>query len=442
MEVDPNGRDPTAPLSDRKCFAWASFRSKTTHVEGNNSRSIVWAPGHLYEKARRIYVSWWWQPVRGSLPGRLLNLHTHPKFGGWTQPENPNGVSPIALDYFGPRVYDGADGLMLVLEPHAKGGRPYHFQLASFAEVQAAQANRRPFSIALEIDIADEFIGKARGFVNGREAFSLSGLRTVFPGQTGVALWEGSYNSTGVPDMQANEYAPARIGRSSDECLADGTDWPIEEDSTWGSVSRSNGLPAHRHIALGTIDTSTIIVPEAWGSDPPPPPPEPVVITSTVENGDAVEHGALWQVQATPPAEKVEFWADGAKFDEDTSEPFSTTVELAKGPHKLGLAVTVDGERQVLGSGGIYATVIVTEPAPDPEPVMLQIREVSRTEAAITLAWEPVEDAIGFRFSREKSGGKFSHTWDGNRVTARFANDSAWYEVEALGSVVKGVYRP
>lgn len=70
----------------------------------------------------------------------------------------------------------------------------------------------------------------------------------------------------------------------------------------------------------------------------------------------------------------------------------------------------------------------------------LPLHKVTETSSTITLGWTPPLDAEGYRFSREKSGGKYSHTWDGDRSEAKFSKDSAWYMVEALGLEAAGSY--
>jgi len=71
----------------------------------------------------------------------------------------------------------------------------------------------------------------------------------------------------------------------------------------------------------------------------------------------------------------------------------------------------------------------------------LPLTKVAEDAATITLRWNPVA-GVGYRFTREKAGGKYSHTWDASRSTARFSRDSAWYSVQALGGTASGVYPP
>lgn len=73
-------------------------------------------------------------------------------------------------------------------------------------------------------------------------------------------------------------------------------------------------------------------------------------------------------------------------------------------------------------------------------PPTVPVRLVSETATTITLGWDPIPGAAGFRFTSEK--GRISHTWDGSRTTVKFAKGSSWYRVESLSATVVGEYRP
>lgn len=72
----------------------------------------------------------------------------------------------------------------------------------------------------------------------------------------------------------------------------------------------------------------------------------------------------------------------------------------------------------------------------------LPLRKLAEDATTITLGWDPVYGGVGYRFSREKGGGKASHTWDPSRSSVRFAKDSAWYKVDALTLAASGEYPP
>lgn len=74
---------------------------------------------------------------------------------------------------------------------------------------------------------------------------------------------------------------------------------------------------------------------------------------------------------------------------------------------------------------------------PTPEPST--IRLLSQTGSTITLGWDPVSGANGFRFTSERGGR--SHTWDGSVTQVKFAKGSAWYRIEALFAKPVGEYR-
>lgn len=88
----------------------------------------------------------------------------------------------------------------------------------------------------------------------------------------------------------------------------------------------------------------------------------------------------------------------------------------------------------------------ITKMAPPPNwprpttPAPVPVRLVSETATTITLGWDAVPGADGFRFMSEK--GRVSHTWDGSRTTVKFAKGSSWYRVESLSAEIVGEYRP
>lgn len=69
----------------------------------------------------------------------------------------------------------------------------------------------------------------------------------------------------------------------------------------------------------------------------------------------------------------------------------------------------------------------------------MNLRLVSETSTTITLGWDPVPGAIGYRFSSEKHA-RLAHTWDPARASVRFAKGSSWYKVEALEVKDTGTY--
>lgn len=70
---------------------------------------------------------------------------------------------------------------------------------------------------------------------------------------------------------------------------------------------------------------------------------------------------------------------------------------------------------------------------------MITLRKVAEDASSITLGWDAVPGADGFRFTAEKQP-KSSHTWDGARRSIKFSKGSAWYKVEALNVQDEGIW--
>jgi hypothetical protein len=62
----------------------------------------------------------------------------------------------------------------------------------------------------------------------------------------------------------------------------------------------------------------------------------------------------------------------------------------------------------------------------------LLLTKLSETTSTITYGWQPVVGAIGYRFTATATPGKYSHTWDAQRNSVKFAKGSACYFVGAL----------
>lgn len=86
----------------------------------------------------------------------------------------------------------------------------------------------------------------------------------------------------------------------------------------------------------------------------------------------------------------------------------------------------------------------VTPPPPPPPPACpgttLTLTQVGSDATTVTLAWQAVTGAAGYRFSTSAAPGKYSNTWDGARTTVRFAKVPAGgcYRVEALAVIADG----
>lgn len=70
----------------------------------------------------------------------------------------------------------------------------------------------------------------------------------------------------------------------------------------------------------------------------------------------------------------------------------------------------------------------------------MNLHVVSETDTTVTLGWEPVADAVGYRFQSSAQAPRWSHTWDPARRTVKFAKGQEPYRVEALGLLDAGVW--
>ena len=390
IEVQPGGRDPTSTNPDnRYCFGWAAFASRTRTVHKGNPSMIAWRPGDLYEH-KRLFIRWRWYPGQGQVPGVMLNPHNpgDPAYGGW-EPENSSGVSAWAIEYFGSTVRpNGASGLILRLQCQPSANR--HFTLALPPEVEAVRLAGGHFDIALALDITDGFDGDFDAAVNGIWRQRLSNVKTCWKGQLAYWPYEGSYNSTGVPELQTNGFIPAGYGRTPAEALADGADWPIEEKALWGAVQRSNpSLPAWKHVPLPDMNPATFQAPPEWGGTPPPPPPPPPV-------------GDFFWVPHTPQVgQEVTFAVieplPGAGYGWDRT---LDGIADGTGPTFRYAYQTAGEKTVVLMDGGVEAKrhTLTVIPSPIPPADTLPLTVLAQTSSKITYGWTPVTTGRGYTF--------------------------------------------
>ena len=111
----------------------------------------------------------------------------------------------------------------------------------------------------------------------------------------------------------------------------------------------------------------------------------------------------------------------------------------------LQLASTTSGRLTALGgAAGDYSLVITTSG----EVIVsetLTLRLIAQTATTITLGWDPVPGAVGYRFTREgythpDGSPRWSHTWNGALDRVKFAAGSDWYRVEALAIPTADTY--
>jgi hypothetical protein len=204
-----------------------------------------------------------------------------------------------------------------------------------------------------------------------------------------------------------------------------------------------------------------------------------LTIRNTIFERNVVYHVQV-QNFSGPPARRVVFennsfgcpveWLDelgentcdgqrAIQFDYDPGVEFTLTNNVAaNGPNGLygcyvGTCGGVDGNNLPLSvkareSGTVNLTLSPTAPPllgtipPPPPPtcpgMTLPLTKIAETQSTVTFAWQSVTGAIGYRFSYSNAPSKYSHTWDGSRSTAKFAQGSACYRVEALGVLADG----
>jgi len=102
------------------------------------------------------------------------------------------------------------------------------------------------------------------------------------------------------------------------------------------------------------------------------PIPTIPTITSDIQSDAIITQGDTWTVTTDPDSELVEFWADGTRIGTDTTDPYTTVINLPIGIHKLGLCATLNGVRTCYGAGGVYAdnVEIVAPTLPPPPPIV------------------------------------------------------------------------
>jgi hypothetical protein len=143
-------------------------------------------------------------------------------------------------------------------------------------------------------------------------------------------------------------------------------------DMTAGPFATPVNLPAGAHKLGVAVTSGGVRTTYGTGGvlasitvvDPPPPPA--LTFTSSVNTGDTVTRGTKWTVTLSESVDRVELWADGSRLADLTAGPYTTSLDLAAGTHKLGLAVTKGGVRKVFGDNGVIASITVVDPPPPP----------------------------------------------------------------------------
>jgi hypothetical protein len=138
-------------------------------------------------------------------------------------------------------------------------------------------------------------------------------------------------------------------------------------------VSRTND-PTRVQVKFSKVNSYEVaaIVKGTTGSYPVTPPPA-TTYTSSVSDGDTVVQGTTWTATVTPQPDAVQFWADGSMLGQDSTSPYTQTLNVPVGTHDLGLCSVTALERTCFGTGGVVASITVTSSNPPPPGASLYI---------------------------------------------------------------------
>lgn len=307
-------------------------------------------------------------PNNHGMWGRMANWHNvagdaGPNGGvGWscTGWQRCSGVSGLALDWLKGHP---APQFSVLTAFRGEGGFDAHCPVPKSGEWQTYVVHW----VAGRNDGTTLRPGEFHLWANGVDTplYSRKNINTVQKGigpdgktyiQRWMSLWEGDYTKA-LQRPAIHSLVLTRAGRTFEEALA---------DRPW----RKADISAHWYRAYGTWPMNKItpipysasqsrIPPSLGGTDPEP---EPVyTYVSSINEGDTVTQGEVWEVEVTPAVDKVELWADGTKLAEANGSRVTTPVNLSPGRHQLGIAYTKDGVRKTFGSGGVMATITVLE---------------------------------------------------------------------------------
>lgn len=244
--------------------------------------------------------------------------------------------------------------------------------------------------------------------------------------QKWMTLWEGDYTSA-LAVASTLRLVLTRIGKTVQEAIADQP--TRKSDSAGRQVKLSGNAPAPTLKVIGQYDTKSSRLPDFAGGQPVPP--EEPVETIRVSGEPVV--GKLLTFSVVNAQE-------GAKYGWDRNLDNQADGEGLE--YKYAYSSIGEKTIQLLKNGVPAArkTVIIAQAQPEEPKIVLS--KAGEGDGWIEFRWDAVPNAVGYRFTREKAAGKWSHTWDGKRTTVKFSNDSAWYRVEAIASLLAGDYRP
>ena len=273
LVVNSGGTDSSDNNGNHLDFAYAYFNRRWAYDYGGIS-SIVWAPGHLYE-ARNLWFLWSFRPVAGGYPGRMLNFHNHPAFGGWI-PAGGGDDSALALDWHGSASYSGYEGdgtptpvtgLILQMEHNGAIRGFKKRQIFSNAQMLAKQGGTEWIDIVGQVYIHPS-AGSIKLWVNGADTpvVDINPAGTCWDNQTGFLMYEGIYGGANwLPSQQTHEFTPMRHGRTLAEAIACGTTDPITETGVGGSDQYYEGPPNYTHTVITSRNASQFRLPVSLG---------------------------------------------------------------------------------------------------------------------------------------------------------------------------------
>ena len=250
--------------------------------------------------------------------------------------------------------------------------------------------------------------------------------------QRWMALWEGDY-TIGLAVPYRSRFVLTRIGKTLQEAIAD---VPAIYDDNFDTHFQAYGDWPRSILdsAVPQRDSSEARIPKILLGEIPVPEP-PLTGDFTIEPTNPVV-GQTVKYTVIDPKPDVSYGFD-LTLDGTIDQPGTTASYAYVGSGTK--TIRLYGNGQLLQTKALQVTAA-------PQPVGWLRKKGSGTlpdgRPYIDLEWDAVPDAVGYRFSREKSDGKFSHTFDGARTSARFSEDSTWYKVEALGILKSGTYTP
>jgi hypothetical protein len=213
--LEPNNHETA---NDHLSGAWAKFTSPFTPLKAPNGDPPMrynFLGDHFFVLKGTMYESGW--------PFRDINFHSYAVPGtGWE-----TGVSPIARDSLDFRAESGHQ-VQWSLEyertqdldvgsPHSGGA---HFGMPDGYAVY----NEWHWDL-LEVKLGrnSDGIFKVWDWKTGQNYINLMNVNTLAPGQTGICLWEGCYNSQSQ-NLRATGrilHTPALYGADPASCLRD-----------------------------------------------------------------------------------------------------------------------------------------------------------------------------------------------------------------------------